>query len=195
MHDLRDAVKTFNLLAERYDSWYDKNSQLFEKELPIIPPPLDPSLEIGCGSGRFMERLGIDVGIDLSGGLLKLAKSRGLQVMLADGRDIPFRDASFSSAYLIFTLCFLECPEEVLIEVKRVLKSNGRLYVCVVPKDSGLGREYSSKNSPFYRISRFYSEKEVESMLRGTGFEIEDVRRIRLTCSENDFVCFTTEKF
>ncbi|WP_457590550.1 class I SAM-dependent methyltransferase [Geoglobus sp.] len=194
MPDSRDIARTFDLFAERYDSWYDRNSQLFEKEVSAIPRPSFPSLEVGCGSGRFMERLGIDVGVDISEGLIALARRRGLQVMLADGKDLPFRDGAFSSAYLIFTLCFLENPERVLSETQRVLRGEGRLHVCIVPEDSGLGREYSSKKSPFYRIARFYSEREAESMIREAGFEVETVKRIKLLHSENDFVCLTAKK-
>lgn len=181
----------FNRLAERYDSWYDRNAELFEREVIAIPPPVKPSLEVGCGSGRFMERLGIDVGVDLSERLLKIARSRGCEVLIADGGHLPFRDDSFSSAYLIFTLCFLQNPESVLAEIRRVLRDNGVLTVCIVPRDSGLGMEYSSKNSPFYRIARFYREREVEEMLIKAGFEVTGTEKTRIKHSENDFVCIS----
>lgn len=186
--------RVFDRLAERYDSWYDRNPDLFEAEVEAVPPPASPSLEVGCGTGRFMQRLGIDVGLDISASMLEIARKRECDVVLADGRHLPFHSQSFSSAYLIFTLCFLEEPERVLREIRRVLRPDGFLVTCIVPLDSGLGREYSSKNSPFYRIAKFYREQEVRSMLESSGFEITEIRRAMLRHSENDFVCFRARK-
>jgi len=172
----KSIADVFNRLAEHYDSWYDRNTELFEREVIAVPLPVKPSLEVGCGSGRFMERFKIDVGVDLSERLLKIARSRGCEVLIADGEQLPFRDNTFSSAYLIFTLCFLLNPESVLTEIRRVLRGDGMLTVCIVPRDSGLGMELSSKNSHFYRIARFYREQEVKEMLTKAGFKV--------TCTE-----------
>ncbi|WP_456371238.1 class I SAM-dependent methyltransferase [Geoglobus sp.] len=191
---MEKSDRVFDELAERYDSWYDRNPDLFEAEVRTIPFPTSPSLEIGCGSGRFMQRLGIDVGADISVSMLEIARKRGCEVVLANGGHLPFLSESFSSVYLIFTLCFLEEPERVLKEAWRVLKPDGVLVTCIVPLDSGLGREYSSKSSPFYRIARFYEEDEVRDMLERSGFEVVEVRKAMLKHSENDFVCFSARK-
>ncbi len=176
----------FDELAERYDSWYDRHKDLFEKEIRTIPEKRGFALEVGVGSGRFAERLGIDVGIDISWRMLKIAKRRGVEVVMGDAGKLPFRSNSFNRVYLIFTLCFLENPEAAIEEAKRVAEE---LVVCVIPADSGLGERYQSKDSPFYRIARFYSMKEVEEMLE-KHFEIVEVRKSDLGLSDNDFVCY-----
>ncbi|WP_456477819.1 class I SAM-dependent methyltransferase [Geoglobus ahangari] len=189
-----ESDRVFDRLAERYDSWYDRNPDLFEVEVKTVPPPSSPSLEIGCGTGRFMQRLGIDVGVDISARMLEIARMRGCEVALADGSSLPFRSEAFSSIYLIFTLCFLDEPGKVLMEAWRVLRPGGSLVTCIVPLDSGLGKEYSSRNSPFYRIARFYREQEVREMLESSGFEVTEVKKAKLRHSENDFVCFRARK-
>ncbi len=189
-----EAGRIFDRLAERYDSWYDRNPDLFEAEVKTVHPPSSPSLEIGCGSGRFMQWLGIDVGVDVSASMLEIARRRGSEVALADGSSLPFRSEAFSSIYLIFTLCFLDEPERVLKEAWRVLRLDGFLVTCIVPLDSGLGKEYFSKNSPFYRVARLYREEEVRKMLESSGFEVTEVRKTTLKHSENDFVCFRARK-
>jgi len=191
---MSETARVFDDLAEKYDSWYDRNQKLFEVEAETVPPPLSPSIEVGCGSGRFMQKLSIDVGVDISVRLLRIASRRGCKVVLADGAALPFPAEVFSSAYLIFTLCFLTAPEDVLKEVWRVLRPGGVLVTCIIPLDSGLGREYSSKNNPFYRIARFYRLDEARLMIEKSGFSITEVRGVRLKHSDDDFVCITSMK-
>ncbi|WP_456467761.1 class I SAM-dependent methyltransferase [Archaeoglobus sp.] len=186
-------MSIFETNAERYDRWYERNKELYEKELSVIPEPVSPSLEIGVGTGRFASALGIDVGVDISLAMLRIAKSRKVECLQADAGSLPFRDGVFKSAYLIFTLCFLDEPAKAIAEAKRVLEGEGFLVTCIIPKNSGLGEEYASKNSPFYRVAKFYTENEVITMLKKVGFEITDVRKTRLKYSENDFVCFTAK--
>lgn len=185
-------MNIFESNAERYDRWYEKNRELYEMELSVIPKSESPSLEVGVGTGRFAV-IGIDVGVDTSSAMLKIAKRRGVECIRADAGHLPFRDCVFKSVYLIFTLCFLDEPVEALSEVKRVLRGDGFFVVCIIPRNSGLGEEYAGKDSPFYRVARFYTEDEVVNMLRNAGFDITDVRKTRLKYSKNDFVCFTAK--
>ncbi len=180
----------FDRNAERYDAWYDRNRELYEAELELLPKPASPSVEIGVGTGRFAI-IGIDVGVDISLPMLKIAKKRGIECVAGDAARLPFKDKIFRSAYLIFTLCFLDEPVKALMEIRRVLQ--GTLVACVVPANSGLGREYSGKDSPFYKKARFFTEDEVVSMLRDTGFRVKEIRRRKLKYDENDFVCFIAE--
>ena len=182
-------MNVFDELAEKYDEWYDRNADLYRKELEIIERPTGLSLEIGVGSGRFASKLGIDVGVDISERMLKIAKERGVEVVRSDAANLPFKDKTFDFVYIIFTLCFLENPERSLSEVHRVLKNGGKLVVCIIPADSGLGKIYSKKDSPFYKIARFFKTEEAENLLR-RNFKILRVRKRKLLYSDNDFVCF-----
>ncbi len=186
-------MDVFDMYPERYDSWYDEHAELFEIELEVIRHPDPPSIEVGVGTGRFCERLQIDVGIDISSGVLRIARRR-CEVVKAHASFLPFRDRVFSTAYLIFTLCFLKDPFAALREIGRVLKQDGKLIVCIVPRDSGLGKLYSSKDSPFYRVATLYTEREVESLLRRAKFSINAKKQRKLLYSRNDFVCFECGK-
>ncbi len=187
-------MDVFETNAERYDSWYERNRELYEKELSVIPRPTSPSLEVGVGTGRFAQPLGIDVGVDVSASMLRIARSRGVECIRADASKLPFKDGVFKSVYFIFTLCFLNEPEKALSEAVRVLDNDGTLCACIVPKDSGLGKVYSAKDSPFYKIAKFYVEKELVEMLENAGLRVVDVKRVWLGHSENDFVCMKTQK-
>ena len=49
-------------------------------------------MEIGVGSGRFAQPLGVKIGIDPSRNMLKFAKERGIQVIRGGGENLPFKD-------------------------------------------------------------------------------------------------------
>lgn len=88
-------------------------------------------LEIGCGTGRLLAAIDAAhrVGIDVSKGLLRVARTRGLAVAGADAHALPFGDASFDAVvggngvfrYLDYGRALRECA--------RVLRPGGRLAV------------------------------------------------------------------
>ncbi len=185
----------FDLFADRYDEWYEKNIELYKRELETVEKPRGLSLEIGVGTGRFASPLGIDIGIDISVKALNIARRRGVEVLRADAKSLPFKDSIFDYVYVIFTLCFLDNPIESLKETYRVLKDSGFLIVCIIPRNSGLGERYAKRrDSPFYSIARFYTESEVFEMLDSCGFKVVEVKKTMLLYSYNDFICIKAVK-
>ena len=126
----------------------DSNFCLFELEvecLKKVARESQRSLEIGVGSGRFAEALGIKFGLDSSRDLLKMAEKRGIIGILGKAERLPFKDESFEFAYMIFSLCFFEDPLIALKEAYRVLKSDGRLILGVIPSESPWAKYYQEK--------------------------------------------------
>jgi ubiquinone/menaquinone biosynthesis C-methylase UbiE len=135
-----------------------------------------PFLEIGVGTGRFAKELEIDFGIDPSSRVLEIAERRGINVKEASGENLPFNDESFGGVFVLFTLCFVENPERVLSEAKRVLKKDGGLIVGIINRESPWGELYMKKKAeghPIYKHARFYSTDEVVKMVEKTGMAVE----------------------
>ena len=173
----------FDSLAAAYDAWFEAEGRLifaievqaFRGVLPSLPKPW---LEVGVGSGRFAEALGIETGLDPSLKLLQMARERGIKVFLATGEDAPFGDRSFGAVFLIVTLCFVASPVEVLTEVNRLLRREGEIVLGLVLRESPWGQHYQLKKSEghrFYKHATFYSYTEVAGLLEQAGFEIERV--------------------
>lgn len=171
----------FDRLAERYDAWFDNEGSLvfaievkaFRSILHQLPKPW---LEVGVGSGRFAQALGIENGIDPSAELLQMAEKRGVQSHRGRGEDLPFVDESFGTVFLIVTICFLDSPADVLEEIHRVLHPKGKLVLGLVLRESAWGRFYAAQKEqghPFYRYARFFTYEEMESMLTESRFRIE----------------------
>jgi ubiquinone/menaquinone biosynthesis C-methylase UbiE len=187
-------MDVFDRFAERYDRWYEKNRDIYERELKVIPRISGLTVEVGVGTGRFAKPLKLDVGLDISLQMLRIAKRRGVEVVRGDAIALPFKNGIFDAVYLIFTFCFLRDPERSLSEVYRILKNNGKLVLCVIPENSGLARYYMLKDSPFYRTAIFYPVSEIKKMLQNSGFKIVSFNQLNLGFSEHDFVCYVAAK-
>ncbi len=130
----RDSYSSpFDSLATAYDAWFEEEGKLIfaievkalKEVLTLLPKPW---LEVGVGSGRFAQALGIENGIDPSVKLLEMAKRRGITVSRARGEEQFFNKETFGTVFLIVTLCFVDSPIVVLREAHRILKPEGKIY-------------------------------------------------------------------
>lgn len=105
---------------------------------------VSPVLIIGAGAGRnllFLNENGFTAtGIDTSPSMITLAKTRNVEIMLGDGKSLPFKNASFNSVIVstgvirtdtIYTDDF----EFLLDEIKRVLTPTGKVCASFLRKD------------------------------------------------------------
>jgi ubiquinone/menaquinone biosynthesis C-methylase UbiE len=173
--------QVFDRYADEYDLWYTKHPGVFESEVAAIKSlKLEGfGLELGVGSGMFAAALGLDLGIDPSLNMLRIAKGKGVPVVQAVSEQLPFRDKSFDHVLLINTLCFLEKPDVTMNEVWRVLKDKGSLILCEVPRDSSWGKlieEKGRKGHRFYSHAKLYAIKEIRCSLEDAGFRVVDVK-------------------
>ena len=173
----------FDDLAQEYDAWFDKQGSLifstevqaFRELLPTLPKPW---LEIGVGSGRFAQALGIETGIDPSIKLIEIARRRGINAFLGLGAETLLDKESFGTVFLIVTLCFLDSPLEVLEETSRILMPGGKLVLGLVLKESPWGQYYQAKKAQghrFYNFATFYKYDEALKLLEPVGFSIDKV--------------------
>ena len=170
----------FDPLAEKYDAWYDtKGKTAFETELaalrPLLPELPGPWLEVGVGTGRFAQALGIPSGIDPSEALLAIARGRGINVLPCRGEKMPFEDGSFGTLFLLTTWAFLQDPGKVLTECRRVLADDGRLVNGYLDRDGKWAAGYMEKGKtghPLFSHARFPTFDEVETASQQTGFQI-----------------------
>jgi len=179
--------QVFDSHASEYDAWYDTEAgrAIFATEVDCLRPLLHhysrPYLEIGVGSGRFAQALGIEYGVDLAPTPLRMARVRGIQVIEATGEKLPFPDMMFGGLLMALTLCFLENPQKSLQEAWRVLEPEGGLVLGLILRNSPWAEFYAGKGRkghPIYSKARFFSKDEVESLLRMSGFKVLDYRSV-----------------
>lgn len=161
--------------------WYSKHPRIFESEVATIKAlRLEGfGLELGVGSGVFAAALRIDLGIDSSLNMLRIAKRRSVAAVRAVGELLPFRNKRLDYVLIVNTLCFLEEPDVTMKEVWRVLKDDGSLVLCEVPKDSPWGRLIEEKGKaghPFYRHTKLYTIVDMYHILEDAGFRVVDAK-------------------
>jgi SAM-dependent methyltransferase len=101
-------------------------------------------LEVGCGTGVLTSEMrqfhhGWTYGIDLSPDLLSIAHTRDTnkRYILGDGNDLPFRSESFDLVFCHYFLLWVNQPEQVLKEMKRVMHKNHPILALAEPDYGG----------------------------------------------------------
>jgi len=170
-------MKIFDIYSKEYDQWYEENKFAYLSELGALKkvvPKKGKGLEIGVGTGRFAQPLGVAFGIDPSKKMLEIAKKRGIKTFVGEGENLPFTDNEFDYVLIVITICFVKNPERVISEARRVLKNNGKLIIGIVDKNSHLGKFYQEKKRQghrFYKFANFFSAKEIIKLLEKYNFK------------------------
>lgn len=182
--NMSEKRSPFETLAQTYDAWFDGEGRLtFLNEVSAFQPLLGslqkPWLEIGVGTGRFAQALGIESGIDPSSECVRMARDRGINAAEATGEDTHLHTGSIGAVFIITTLCFVKSPLAVLTETNRILVNGGDLVLGLILADSPWGKWYRQKKEEgqrLYRLATIYSYNEVSDLLDQIGFLIKSVR-------------------
>jgi ubiquinone/menaquinone biosynthesis C-methylase UbiE len=91
-------------------------------------------LDVGCGkSATFLKtiapRIQQGIGVDFKVKPLRTSKIEAIALHL--DRVLPFEDASFDIVTMLAVLEHIEYEKDVLVEIHRVLKQNGKLILTV----------------------------------------------------------------
>ncbi|WP_419786155.1 class I SAM-dependent methyltransferase [Pseudodesulfovibrio sp.] len=147
---------------DRYERWFDtapgrfaldREARLLQSVLAGWPRRGHKLLEIGCGTGLFLEvlyQMGLDVtGLDASPAMVEAARQRlgqRAEIHQGNGELTPYADNEFDYVFLWSVLEFAENPEAMLAEAARVaekglligfLNKNSFYYLMNVRKSSG----------------------------------------------------------
>lgn len=122
-------------LSLKEKGYFDYASRkMFDRYLPHLSNKM--ILDVGCGHGMMMEYFSENgnniFGIDITAQSVRFNSVRGLTVIEADARDIPFADDTFDLVYSLGVIEHFSGTEQALTEQVRVCKSGG-IVVAVVP--------------------------------------------------------------
>jgi SAM-dependent methyltransferase len=178
----RSRVEPFDRHARKYEAWFSRNKHAYLSELKALRklvPRRGVSAEIGMGSGRFAGPLGVDIGIEPSRRMRKIARNRGIDVVNGVAEALPVASRVLDTALMVTTICFVDDIEASLREAYRVLAPTGRLVIGFVDRESLLGRIYQERKSgnAFYSVANFYSTDELLNLLKSAGFNKFDLRQ------------------
>jgi len=170
-------------------------------------------IEIGFGPGRCLKLLAESVGktgkaygVDISSGMLEVARRRlakaklmdRVELYCGDATSLPYDDNTFDAAFVSFTLELFDTPEipKLLEEVKRVLKSQGRIGIVSMSKENGKSLllrlyEWAHRKWPEYVDCRpIY----LEQSLRDAGYEIRNREKVKMFGLPGEIVVAVKER-
>jgi ubiquinone/menaquinone biosynthesis C-methylase UbiE len=185
----------------RLSSWYDVIAGSTEKKYrdwgleKLSAQAGEKILEIGYGTGHCLVSIakavgptGRVVGVDISDGMLAIARERLQKEGLAEHADLQLGDAanldfleagSLDGVFMSFTLELFDNPEipRVLQECRRLLKTGGRIAVVSMTKTNPPGvavriYEWFHEYMPEYVDCRPIFARQA---LEQNGFVIQDV--------------------
>jgi len=128
----RDYYDDFSVGYER-ERGYGYHQMLDELEMRVAAPLATGRrvLEAGCGTGLILSRLAAHAssacGFDLSEGMVRVARDRGLDVVIGSVTDIPFADDTFDLVCSFKVLAHVPDIGRALSEIARVTRPGGQM--------------------------------------------------------------------
>jgi len=153
----------------------------------VVPLARGKVFEIGCGGGlnqQFYDWSAVESfsGVDPNAKLLESARRRARdngwdgEIREGVGEDIPFASSSFDTVVCTFTLCSVHEHQQVISELKRILKPEGRLLFAEHGRspDQGVAR-WQERIDPIWKPigGGCHLSRPVGAALRGARFDVE----------------------
>ena len=161
--------------------------QVMKRRSYVVPLAKGDVFELGVGGGLNQQFYDVDAvssfaGIDPHEKLLddatRAAREKGWDATIKQGvgEDIPFPDRSFDTVVCTFTLCSVQDPQQVLSEMKRILRPGGRVLFLEHGRspDADVAK-WQDRIEPVWRplAGGCHLTRPIGSAFRGAGFEVE----------------------
>jgi ubiquinone/menaquinone biosynthesis C-methylase UbiE len=136
-------------------------------------------LDIGCGTGLMTQQLAVKNevwGIDISIGLLNIAREKGLKTLLASADFLPFNSNDFDMVICIGVIPYYRNPSRIFSEICRVTGKEGVMIVTSTANSFLIHSVRFIKNL-FARSSQLaylYTAREIKEYLIQQGAKIVD---------------------
>ena len=160
----------------------------------VVPNAEGLVLEVGIGSGlnlpfydnsKVTQIWGLDPSEELSSMAKETAKNLDIDVKFISGgaEEIPLPDNYFDTALVTYTMCTIPEVIRANIEIKRVLKSTGKLIFCEHGKAPDLNiAKWQSRIDPIWGklAGGCHLNRDIPSLLEDSGYKIIELDQMYL---------------
>ncbi len=121
-------------------------------------------LDIGCGTGRFLDFA--NFGVDINEAMVKIARQKypNKNILVKDASDTGFENATFNIVISFHLLMHLdvEKTKKIIDEAHRVLQNGGRLIFDIPSKKRRKLVNYTAQN---WHAANSFSKKDITKLL------------------------------
>ena len=142
-------------------------------------------LDVGCGDGfhlNLLRKYGKNgwtlEGVDVDRRAAEMAEKSGLRVHLGSLENLNLPENAYDLAFMIQTIEHVENPFEILLSVKSILRSSGKLVVVTDNTDSLDFRIFKSAYWGGYHFPRhwnLFNRNSLATLAEKAGFEVADL--------------------
>jgi SAM-dependent methyltransferase len=152
--------------------WYRERRFLLRRELQRLGKTGGVALDIGAAGGgntRVLKAFGWNaIAIEYGADGAEVAQERGLEVVRADARHLPFRSASVDLVVAFDILEHIEEDDWALAEIRRVVRPGGSVLIAV-PADMRL---WSAHDLAVGHVRR-YTRESLRALAEKAGLEVK----------------------
>ncbi|CAL7935142.1 unnamed protein product [Xylocopa violacea] len=166
VHDVYDQISN-HFDETRHRQW--PNVSKFLQSLNIG----DVVLDVGCGNGKYLHQQKhiFKIGCDRSYNLMKICRSKNLEVLLSDCLYLPYKDNSLDAVICIAVIHHLSTHErrkQAIRELARILRLNGKCLIYVWAKE----QEKDSTRTAYLRCNNAKKEENVSCTQQLTEYGV-----------------------
>jgi ubiquinone/menaquinone biosynthesis C-methylase UbiE len=152
----------------------------------VVPLAEGKILEVGIGSGlnlpfynksKIIEIWGIDPSEELNAMAKRVAAEENINVkfITSSAEDIPFPNNYFDTVLITYTMCTIPSVLKANEEMRRVLKSGGKMIFCEhgVSPDESIKKWQKRLNSIWGKIAGGCNiNRDIPMLIKSSGFKI-----------------------
>lgn len=183
-----NTLKHFEESAKYYDESFEGKfvKRMYEPLLEELLKEEDGTvLDVGCGNGNILLQLvngkRVLYGVDFSDTMVDECKKKlgdNAQIMVADAEHLPFSDGTIDTLLCNASFHHYIHPAQVLREMKRILKPNGKLFIgesyVIQPLRAIMNFSFRFSDSGDVRC---YGKKEMYRLLKANGFGLKKTKK------------------
>jgi ubiquinone/menaquinone biosynthesis C-methylase UbiE len=153
-------------------------------------------VDIGCGIGLMTAGL-VEKnevwGVDISSGLLNMARKKGLKAILASGHLLPFKEDHFDIAICIGVIPYYKDPSRIFSEICRVTRPEGKMVITSTANSLLIRSIRFLKNflGLSSQLAHLYTAREIEKYVMPRGGKILD----SCTCYSDNIYPFHDDRY
>ena len=167
------------------DAW------LGERRAALLSAVRGDVLDVGAGTGANLPhfaRANRVVALEPDPGMRrrlerKLANTPvPAKVVAAIAESLPYADASFDAVVFVQALCTVTDPAVALVEARRVLRPDGRLFVLEHVRGEGRLADWQDHLTPLWRhaFAGCHPNRDTGAAIESAGFRFERIERFQV---------------